>query len=98
MTPHLIALLLASAAAAPPTSPPASPQVKADNAALAATLDWADEQDFDFASRGYLGTIADGKIRDAAGNVLAVHSGRPALSRDHPSPPLPFLPPPSPPA
>ncbi|WP_353198056.1 alkyl sulfatase dimerization domain-containing protein [Sandarakinorhabdus sp.] len=70
MTPHLIALLLASAAAAPPTSPSSSPQVRADNAALAATLDWADEQDFDFASRGYLGTIADGKIRDAAGNVL----------------------------
>ena len=47
MTPHLIALLLASAAAqAPPT---ASPQAQADNAALAASLNWADEQDFDFA-------------------------------------------------
>lgn len=66
MTPHLIALFLASAAAAPP----ASPQVQADNAALAATLDWADEQDFDFAARGFLGSIPDGKIRDAAGNVL----------------------------
>ncbi|MFZ4382807.1 MAG: alkyl/aryl-sulfatase, partial [Sandarakinorhabdus sp.] len=67
MTQHLIALLLAAAAADPPI---ASPQVRADNAAIAATLDWADAQDFDFASRGFIGTIADGKIRDAAGNVL----------------------------
>jgi alkyl sulfatase BDS1-like metallo-beta-lactamase superfamily hydrolase len=63
MTSHLIALLLASAA-------PASPQVEADNKALAATLNWADEQDQDFASRGFLGSIPDGKIRDAKGNVL----------------------------
>jgi alkyl sulfatase BDS1-like metallo-beta-lactamase superfamily hydrolase len=68
MTPHLIALLLASAAAqAPPT---ASPQAQADNAALAASLNWADEQDFDFASRGFLGSIPDGKIRNAKGDVL----------------------------
>lgn len=64
MTPHLIALLLAT------TAPAASPQAKADNEALAATLNWADEQDFDFASRGYLGSIPDGKIRDAGGTVL----------------------------
>jgi alkyl sulfatase BDS1-like metallo-beta-lactamase superfamily hydrolase len=63
MTPHLIALLLAAA-------PIASPQAEADNKALAATLNWADEQDFDFASRGFLGSIPDGKIRDADGNVL----------------------------
>ncbi|OYX76390.1 MAG: alkyl/aryl-sulfatase [Sphingomonadales bacterium 32-65-25] len=68
MTPHLIALLLASAAAqAPPT---ASPQAQADNAALAATLNWADQQDFDFASRGFLGSIPDGKIRNDKGDVL----------------------------
>jgi alkyl sulfatase BDS1-like metallo-beta-lactamase superfamily hydrolase len=69
MTPHLIALLLASAATAAPP-PTASPQVKADNAALAASLNWADEQDFDFANRGFLGSIPDGKIRDAKGAVL----------------------------
>ncbi|OYZ14588.1 MAG: alkyl/aryl-sulfatase [Sphingomonadales bacterium 28-64-96] len=68
MTPHLIALLLASAAAqAPPT---ASQQAQADNAALAATLNWADQQDFDFASRGFLGSIPDGKIRNDKGDVL----------------------------
>jgi len=66
MTPHLIALLLASTAA----QPQASPQTQADNAALAATLNWADEQDHDFASRGFLGSIPDGKIRDAKGAVL----------------------------
>ena len=65
MIPHLAALFLASAAA-----PVASPQVQADNAALAATLDWADEQDFDFASRGFLGSIPDGKIRNDKGEVL----------------------------
>ena len=69
MTPHLIALLLASAAAqAPP--PTASPAAQADNAALAATLNWADRQDFDFAARGFLGSVADGKIRNAKGEVL----------------------------
>ncbi|OYQ31319.1 alkyl/aryl-sulfatase [Sandarakinorhabdus cyanobacteriorum] len=70
MTPHLIALLLASAASAAPPPPTASPQTQADNAALAATLNWADTQDFDFAGRGFLGSIADGKIRDAKGAVL----------------------------
>jgi alkyl sulfatase BDS1-like metallo-beta-lactamase superfamily hydrolase len=64
MTPHLIALFLAS------TAPAASPQVQADNQALAATLNWADDQDYEFAARGFMGSIPDGKIRDAAGNVL----------------------------
>lgn len=68
MTPYLIALLLASAAAqAPPT---ASPAAQADNAALSASLNWADDQDFDFASRGFMGTLADGKIRNDKGEVL----------------------------
>ena len=67
MTPHLIALLLASGAALPPT---ASPQAQADNAALSATLNWADDQDFAFASRGFLGSIPDGKIRNDKGEVL----------------------------
>lgn len=69
MTPHLIALLLASAATATPP-PTASPAAQADNAALAATLNWADEQDFEFASRGFLGSVPDGKIRNAKGEVL----------------------------
>jgi alkyl sulfatase BDS1-like metallo-beta-lactamase superfamily hydrolase len=68
MTPHLIALLLTSAAATAP--PAASPATQADNAALAATLNWADTEDFDFVARGFLGSIADGKIRDAKGAVL----------------------------
>ena len=68
MTPHLIALLLASAAAqAPPT---ANAAAQADNAALAASLNWADTQDFDFAARGFLGSIPDGKIRNDKGAVL----------------------------
>jgi alkyl sulfatase BDS1-like metallo-beta-lactamase superfamily hydrolase len=67
MNPHLIALLLASGAAAPPT---ASPQAQADNAALAATLNWADDQDFDFAARGFLGSLQGGKIRNDRGEVL----------------------------
>ncbi|MEI6484848.1 MAG: alkyl sulfatase dimerization domain-containing protein [Sphingomonadales bacterium] len=69
MTPHLIALLLAAAApVAPP--PTANAAAQADNAALGASLNWADNQDFDFASRGFLGTIADGKIRGGKGEVL----------------------------
>ncbi|WP_310476373.1 alkyl sulfatase dimerization domain-containing protein [Sandarakinorhabdus sp.] len=73
MTQHLIALLptllwASAATAAPP--PTASPQAQADNAALAASLNWADQQDFDFASRGFLGSITDGKIRNAKGEVL----------------------------
>lgn len=78
MKPHLVALLLASAPASAPASaaaaaqpqPAASPAARADNAALAATLDWADGQDFEFASRGFLGSIPDGKIRNAKGVVL----------------------------
>ncbi|MEN9931760.1 MAG: hypothetical protein RIS17_333, partial [Pseudomonadota bacterium] len=68
MTPHLIALLLASAAAQ--AQPTASPAVQVDNAALSATLNWADEQDFEFASRGYMGSIPDGKLRGPKGEVL----------------------------
>lgn len=69
MTPHLFALLLASAAAhAPP--PAAGPAAQADNAALAATLNWADKEDFDFAARGFMGSIPDGKIRNDKGEVL----------------------------
>lgn len=78
MTPHLLALLLAtSAPAATPkpvpvqaTPPTASAATQADNAAVAATLNWADKEDFAFADRGFLGSIPDGKIRDANGKVV----------------------------
>ncbi len=72
----LFLLLAAPALAAPPptknaAAPPlASPAVKADNAALSATLNWGDTQDFDFAARGFVGTLADPLIRDAAGTVV----------------------------
>ena len=38
---------------------PASAATKAAQSALAKTLPFADRQDFDFASRGYLGTRSD---------------------------------------
>ena len=66
----LLALLAAPptlARAAPPT---ASPATIADNAALAATLAWDDRQDFDFAARGFVGTLSDPIIRDRKGAVI----------------------------
>ncbi len=66
MTPHLAALLLASAAATAP--PAASPAAQADNAALSATLNWDDQQDFDFASRGFMGSVD--AIRNDKGDLL----------------------------
>ena len=63
-------LLAASANAAPAASPTASPATIADNAKLAATLDWTDTQDFDFAARGFIATRADPVIRDANGAVI----------------------------
>ena len=60
-------LFLASAATASPT---ASPATIADNAKLAATLDWTDTQDFDFASRGFIATRTDPVIRDANGATI----------------------------
>jgi alkyl sulfatase BDS1-like metallo-beta-lactamase superfamily hydrolase len=68
MTRLLTAALFATSALA--QAPPASPTVQADNAALAATLNWADTQDFDFAARGFIATLADPLIRDAKGNVV----------------------------
>ncbi len=53
MTPHLAALLLASAAA---------------NATHSASLNWADTQDFEFAARGFLGSVD--AIRNDKGEVL----------------------------
>ena len=62
-----LALLVATTAQA---SPVASPATVADNARLAATLDWADRQDFDFASRGFVATRSDPVIRDARGGLI----------------------------
>jgi alkyl sulfatase BDS1-like metallo-beta-lactamase superfamily hydrolase len=66
MTPHLAALLLASAAATAP--PAASPSAQADNATHSASLNWADTQDFEFAARGFLGSVD--AIRNDKGEVL----------------------------
>ncbi|MDO8295608.1 MAG: alkyl sulfatase dimerization domain-containing protein [Caulobacter sp.] len=48
---------------------PSAATVKAQ-AALKKTLPFEDRQDFDFASRGYLGTLADPVIRRADGDVV----------------------------
>lgn len=49
---------------------PASSATKAAQAALAKTLPFADRQDFDFASRGFVGTRADPIIKRADGAVV----------------------------
>ena len=49
---------------------PASSATKAAQSALAKTLPFADRQDFDFASRGYLGTRTDPIIKRADGTVV----------------------------
>ncbi len=63
----MLSLLVATAAQAAPI---ASPATIADNARLAASLDWADRQDFDFASRGFVATRSDPVIRDANGAII----------------------------
>ena len=49
---------------------PASAATKAAQSALAKTLPFADRQDFDFASRGYLGTRSDPIIKRADGTEV----------------------------
>jgi alkyl sulfatase BDS1-like metallo-beta-lactamase superfamily hydrolase len=49
---------------------PASAATKAAQSALAKTLPFADRQDFDFASRGYMGTRSDPIIKRADGAVV----------------------------
>lgn len=68
----ILALLLAAAPPVLAQGPGLAPSAaaRADNAALAATLDWADDADFGFAARGFLGSIGDGKIRDGSGRTL----------------------------
>ena len=77
---HLAALplmLFATVAAAPPGvgTPSASPAIvspatAAANAAVSASLNWDDKQDFDFASRGLVAGPAEMVVRDKAGTVL----------------------------
>jgi alkyl sulfatase BDS1-like metallo-beta-lactamase superfamily hydrolase len=58
------------------THPPAaaqeapSPSTIAANAELTRALDFADRQDFDFAQRGFIRTLADQVIRDAKGALV----------------------------
>ncbi|WP_426166854.1 alkyl/aryl-sulfatase [Sandarakinorhabdus sp. DWP1-3-1] len=68
MKTSLLPLLVWAAAAN--AAPTASPATIADNAALAATLNWDDRLDFDFASRGLVAGPAAPQIRDKAGAVL----------------------------
>ncbi|MBC7504113.1 MAG: MBL fold metallo-hydrolase [Sandarakinorhabdus sp.] len=65
---RLLPLLLLAATST--AAPIASLTTIADNAKLAATLDWDDTQDFDFAQRGFIATRADPIIRDANGAVI----------------------------
>ncbi len=65
---RLLPLLLLAATST--AAPIASLTTIADNAKLAATLDWDDTQDFDFAQRGFIATRADPIIRDAHGAVI----------------------------
>lgn len=60
-------LVLAASASAAPV---ASPATIADNAKLAASLDWDNRQDFDFAARGFVGTPGDPAIRDKNGATI----------------------------
>ena len=62
-----LALAVSTAALAVPV---ASPAAIADNAKLAATLNWDDKLDFDFASRGYIGGPAEPVVRDSSGAMI----------------------------
>jgi alkyl sulfatase BDS1-like metallo-beta-lactamase superfamily hydrolase len=53
---------------------PPSPVTIARQAELAKTLPFEDRQDFDFASRGYVGTLADPKIMRAGQLVWDLHA------------------------
>lgn len=66
----LLVLLSSPLAAAQPLVTGASPATIAENGALAAKLNWDDKQDFDFAARGFVGTLADPIIRDKNGAVI----------------------------
>jgi alkyl sulfatase BDS1-like metallo-beta-lactamase superfamily hydrolase len=48
----------------------ATPTTRAANAAFSTTLPWSDESETALASRGFVATLADPKIRNAAGQVI----------------------------
>jgi alkyl sulfatase BDS1-like metallo-beta-lactamase superfamily hydrolase len=48
----------------------ATPATRAANAAFSSTLPWTDESETALASRGFVSTLADPKIRDASGKVV----------------------------
>jgi alkyl sulfatase BDS1-like metallo-beta-lactamase superfamily hydrolase len=76
---HLLATLAATLACAACTTPPltiapstgaATPTTIAANAAFSATLPWSDESETALASKGFIATLADPKIRAADGRVV----------------------------
>ncbi len=62
--------LVAAAVLVAATPEPPTPATLAANAAVARDLDFTDRQDFDFASRGFVATLADPVIRAADGSVV----------------------------
>ena len=67
LLPFLFTVSVGAVAVAAPT---ASPATIADNARAAASLNWDDRQDFDFASRGFIATPADPVVRDRNGAMI----------------------------
>ncbi|MDQ0462307.1 alkyl sulfatase BDS1-like metallo-beta-lactamase superfamily hydrolase [Caulobacter ginsengisoli] len=63
-------LMLTLAPAAQAAPQPASPATIQAQAALKAQLPFADRQDFDFASRGFLGSRTDPLVKDDKGRVV----------------------------
>ncbi len=66
-------------------APAVSPATRADNAALGATLDWTDRQDFDFAARGLVARPAEAVIRGKDGAVLRDFRDDAAFTGDAPA-------------
>jgi alkyl sulfatase BDS1-like metallo-beta-lactamase superfamily hydrolase len=66
----LTAATFATQAQAAEQVKPATAATRAANLAVLDALPFADRQDYDDAQRGWMGTLSDGKIRDAYGNVV----------------------------
>jgi alkyl sulfatase BDS1-like metallo-beta-lactamase superfamily hydrolase len=66
----VLALCAPGRAQTPPAAETPSAETRAVQARTLAALPFADRQDFDFARRGYLGTLKDPKIRNAEGKVV----------------------------
>ncbi len=64
------AVILALFIATPVLAAPPNAATTTANAKLAATLDFTDTQDFDFAARGFIASRADPVVKDANGAVL----------------------------